>query len=137
MSRPPGTPTHHGTGCHVQAAHDHGEDAVEVVGRAPRGAEEEFRQPDLGHGRHAVGQQKQADQRHGGYGEGCGRPGRGPGQPSRRTCGRRLGTRAAAGTPAAARPAPAPGAPAPPEPAAVDALADGTFSKENSIVRPA
>ena len=51
-----------GAGGHVDAAHDHREDAVDIVGGTPGGAEEEFRKAYLGDGRHAIREEEYADE---------------------------------------------------------------------------
>ena len=53
-----------GAGGHVDAAHDHREDAVDIVGGTPRSAEKKLGKADLRDGRHAVREEKDADESH-------------------------------------------------------------------------
>ena len=60
-----GHPHDDGPGGDVDAAEDHGQDAVDVVGGFPVGTQQEVQRPDLEDGGHAVGEQEDADEHHG------------------------------------------------------------------------
>jgi hypothetical protein len=65
VKRPMGTPTSMAPAVDVNAAHDHGEYAVDILARLPGGTQQEFGGPNLKYGRKAVREQENADQRHG------------------------------------------------------------------------